>query len=142
MVAMTHAPLSQPDSSGSIALALFNIQSGCNGGLEAFLGVMDQLGADIGFLLETKSTGGIYTGHSSGYNVLATLLSSGGIALFWRGNDLYKVKETQIWGPKVISLHLMLGALSWDATSHPPTWKLWRVLTRPGASAQSGLIPS
>jgi hypothetical protein len=58
--------------------------------------------------------GGIYTRHSLGYNVLAstsTLLSSGGIALFWRGNNLYKVKEMQIWGPNIISLHLMMGSI-------------------------------
>jgi hypothetical protein len=71
------------------------------------------LGVDIGFLAETKLTGGIYTRHLLGYNVLAstaTLLSSGGIALFWRGNILYKVEETRVWGPNVISLHLMMGA--------------------------------
>jgi hypothetical protein len=75
---------------------------------------MDQLGADIGFLLETKLMGGIYTRQSLGYNVLAptaTLSSSGGIALFCRGNNLYKVKETQLWGPNVISLHLMMGSI-------------------------------
>jgi hypothetical protein len=73
---------------------------------------MDQLGVDIGFLVETKLMGGIYTRHLSGYDVLAltaTLPSSGGIALFWRGNGLYKVKETRVWGPNVISLHLMMG---------------------------------
>jgi hypothetical protein len=112
MVAGTRAPPSQPDGSGSVAFALFNIRSGRNRGLEAALRVMDQLGVDIGFLVETKLTGGIYTWHSLGYNVLAstaTLSSSGGIALFWRGNILYKVKETRVWGPNVISLHLMMG---------------------------------
>jgi hypothetical protein len=34
-------------------LLCFNIQSGRNGDLEAALRVMDQLGVDIGFLLET-----------------------------------------------------------------------------------------
>jgi hypothetical protein len=113
MVAVTHAPPSQPDGSGSVALASFNIRSGRNGGLEAALRAMDQLGVDIGFLVETKLTGGIYTRHLSGYDVLALtvmLSSSGGIALFWRGNVLYEVKETRVWGPTVISLHLMMGA--------------------------------
>jgi hypothetical protein len=113
MVAVTRAPPSQTDGSGSIALALFNIRSGRNGGLEAALRAMDQLGVDIGFLVETKLTGGIYTRHSSGYDVLAltaTLPSSGGIALFWRGNASYEFKETRVWGPNVISLHLMMGA--------------------------------
>ena len=83
---------SRTEGSGSVALASFNIRSGRNGGLEAALRAMDQLGVDIGFLMETKLTGGIYTRHSSGYNVLAlnaTSSSSGGIALFWRGNILY-----------------------------------------------------
>jgi hypothetical protein len=112
MVAVTRAPPSQPDGSGSVALALFNIQSGCNGGLEVALRAMNQLGVDIGFLVETKLTGGIYTWHSFGYNVLASTAkssSSGGIALFWRGNISYDVKETRVWGPNIISLHLMMG---------------------------------
>jgi hypothetical protein len=113
MVAVTHALPSRPDGSGSITLTLFNIQSGHNGGLEAALRAIDQLGVDIGFLVETKLTGGSYTRHSLGYNVLALTASSsssGGIALFWRGNILYEVKETRVWGPNVISLHLMMGA--------------------------------
>ncbi len=57
--------------------------------------------------------GGIFTRHLSGYNVLAldaTSSSSGGIALFWRGNILYEVKEMRIWGPNIISIHLMMGS--------------------------------
>jgi hypothetical protein len=72
---------------------------------------MDQLGVDIGFLLETKLTGGIYTRYSSSYSVLAstaTLVQQGGIALFWRGNDLYEVEEMQIWGANLISLQLRM----------------------------------
>jgi exonuclease III len=114
MVAVTGVcPPSQPDGSGSATLALFNIQSGRNRGIEAALRAMDQLGVDIGFLLETKLTEGIYTWHLSGYNVLAfnaMLSSSGGIALFWSGNILYEVKETWIWGPNIISMHLMMGS--------------------------------
>jgi hypothetical protein len=75
---------------------------------------MDQLGVDIGFLLETELTGGIYTHYSSGYSVLAltaTLVWQRGIALFWRGNNLYEVEETQIWGTNIISLHPMMGAI-------------------------------
>lgn len=105
---------SRTEGSGSVALALFNIRSGRNGGLEAALRAMNQLGVDIGFLMETKLTGGIYTRHSSGYDVLAstaTSSSSGGIALFWRGNISYEVEETRIWGPNVISLHLMMGSI-------------------------------
>jgi hypothetical protein len=115
MVAVTRAcPPSQPDGSGSVALDFFNIQSGHNGDLEAALRAMDQLGVDIGFLLETKLTWGIYIRHSSGYDVLALtamLSSSGRISLFWRGINSYKVKEMQIWGPNVIYLHLMTGSI-------------------------------
>jgi hypothetical protein len=97
MLAVTGlCPPSRPDGSGSVALASFNIQSGRNGGIEAALRAMEQMGIDIGFLLETKLMGRIYTRHSLGYDVLAsnaTLSSSGGIALFWRGNILYEVKE-------------------------------------------------
>ena len=72
---------------------------------------MDQMGVDIGFLLETKLTGGIYTRYSTEYSVLASSATSvrqGGIALFWRGNNSYKVEETQIWGANVISLQLRM----------------------------------
>jgi hypothetical protein len=110
MVAVTGVcPPSQTDGSGSVALASFNIRSGRNGGIEAALRAMDQLGVDIGFLLERRLTGGIYTWHLLGYDVLAlntTLSSSGGIALFWRDNISYEVEETRIWGPNVISMHL------------------------------------
>jgi hypothetical protein len=61
--------------------------------------------------LETKLTGGIYTCYSSGYSVLAssaTLVRQGGIALFWRGNNLYEVEEMQIWGANVFSLQLKM----------------------------------
>jgi hypothetical protein len=61
MVVVPRAPPSRPDVSGSVALASFNIQSGCNGGMEAALRAMDQLGVDIRILVETKLTEGIYT---------------------------------------------------------------------------------
>jgi hypothetical protein len=72
---------------------------------------MGQLGVDIGFLLETKLTVGMYTRYSSRYSVLASTATSvwqGGIALFWRGNNSYEVKETQIWGANIISLQLRM----------------------------------
>ena len=131
-VSQSHLTLTSKETSllpGSVALASFNIRSGRNGGLEAALRAMDQLEVDIGFLMETKLTGGIYTRHSSGYDVLAsnaTSSSSGGIALFWRGNISYEVEETRIWGPNVISLHLMMGAtrfLSWGVISPRTTWR-------------------
>jgi hypothetical protein len=76
MVAATGALPSQTDGSGSISFASFNIRSGRNGGLEGALRAMDQLGVDIGFLLETKLTGGFYTRYSSRYSVLASTATS------------------------------------------------------------------
>jgi hypothetical protein len=69
---------------------------------------MDQLGVDIWFLVEAKLTDDIYTQFLSGYKVAASttpLARQGGIALFWRSNNLYKIKETKVWGPNVISMH-------------------------------------
>jgi hypothetical protein len=115
MVAVTSALPSRPVGSGSIAFALFNnIRSSRNGGVEGALRAMDQLGVDSGFLLETKLTGEIYSRYCSGYSVLvltATSVRQGRIALFWRGNNLYEVEETKIWGANIISLHLMMGAI-------------------------------
>jgi hypothetical protein len=76
---------------------------------------MDQMGVDISFLIEIKVTGGICTTFSSGYEVFASTAISvwqGGIALLWRGNNLYEVEEMQNWEPNVISLHLMMGDIS------------------------------
>ena len=61
MVAVTRAPSARPADSGSAVLTLFNIGSGRNGGLESALRAMDNLGVDLGFLVETKLTGGVYT---------------------------------------------------------------------------------
>ncbi len=129
MVAATGTLPSQPDGSGSVSFASFNIQSGHNGGLEGASRAMNQLGVDIGFLLEFKLTGGIYTRYSSGYSVLAltaTSVRQGRIALFWRSNNSYKVKETQIWGVNIISLQLRMDNIQFFVVRcyiPPPTWK-------------------
>jgi hypothetical protein len=60
-------PPSQVGGSGSIAVASWNICNGRNGGLESTLRAMEAMGIDIGILLETKVTGGIYTRFLSGY---------------------------------------------------------------------------
>ncbi len=47
-----------------------------------------------------------------GYNVFASNAVSvrqGGIALFWRDNDLYEIKESKICGPNVLSFKLVTG---------------------------------
>ncbi len=66
---------------------------------------MEGMGIDLGILLETKVTDGIYTQKSSGYSVAALNAPSahqGGIALFWQPNILYVVEDWQIWGPNVL----------------------------------------
>jgi hypothetical protein len=86
---------SRADGSGSIAVAMYNIHSGCNGGLESALRAMEGMGIDLGILLETKVTDGIYTQKSSGYLVTALNAPSahrGEIALFWQPNKSYMVE--------------------------------------------------
>ncbi len=139
MVAATGASPSRPDGSGSVSFASFNIRSG---GLEGALRAMDQLGVDIGFLLETKFTGGIYTCYSSGYSVLASAATSvpqEGIALFWRGNISYEVEEMRIRGANVISVQLRMDNVQFFVVGcniRPPSdletltdieqaWKAW-----------------
>jgi hypothetical protein len=94
-------------------MASYNVQSGCNGGLESALRAMKLMGVDFGVLLETKLTKGGYTRWSSGYYVRATHAPSawqGGISLFWRASDLYEVEEVELHGPNVLSFQLVSGA--------------------------------
>jgi hypothetical protein len=86
MVEMEPCTPSQADGSRSIAVATYNNHSGRNGGLESALRVMEGMGVDLGILLETKVTNGIYTQTLSGYSVATSNAPSahqGGIALFW-----------------------------------------------------------
>ena len=61
MVVTVPCTPSRADGSGSIAVATYNIRSGWNRGLEFALRAMDGIGADLGILMETKVTDGIYT---------------------------------------------------------------------------------
>ena len=54
------------------------------------------MGIDLGVFLETKLTGGIYTRNLSESSVLVSndpSVHQGGIALFWRANKAYNVKD-------------------------------------------------
>ena len=110
---------SQADGSGSIAVATYNICSGRNGGLESALRAMDGIGADLGILMETKVTDGIYTRKSSGYSVVRFLNApsahQGGIALFWRPNKSYLVEDWRIRGPNVLTFMLVTGSCQFFA---------------------------
>jgi hypothetical protein len=109
-------PPLQAKGSGSFTIVSYNIQSGCNGGLESALQAMKFMGVDCGVFLETKLTKGIYTRWSSGYNVRSTHAPSkwqGGISLFWRACETYEIKEVEICGPNMLSFQLVLGATRW-----------------------------
>jgi hypothetical protein len=106
-------PPSRAEGSGLFTMASYNIQSGCNGGLESALRAIKLMGFDFGVLLEMILTKGVYTRWSSGYHVQATHAPSawqGGISLFWRASDLYEVEEVELHGPNVLSFQLVLGA--------------------------------
>ena len=120
-------PPSRADGSGSIAVASYNIRSGRSGGLESALRAMEAMGVDLGVLLETKLTGGIYTRFSSGYSVVASDAASahqGGITLFWRPNKSYEVEDWRVRGPNVLSFVIVTGgrgSMPWDVTSRRTT---------------------
>jgi hypothetical protein len=100
------------EGSGLFTMALYNIRSGCNAGLESALQAMKLMGVDFGVLLEKKLTKGVYTRWSSGHHVRATHAPSawqGGISLFWRASDLYEVEEVEMRGPIVLSFLLVSG---------------------------------
>jgi hypothetical protein len=99
-------PPSQTDGSGSIAVASWNVRNGCNGGLESALRAMEAMDVNLGILMETKVTGGIYTQNLSGYFVVASDAPSahqGGIAFFWQANKMYEVEDWHIRGPNMLS---------------------------------------
>jgi hypothetical protein len=75
---------------------------------------MATTGVDCGVFTETKITDNIYMQFSLGYNVFASNAVSvwqGGIALFWRDNDLYEVEESKIRGLNVLSFKLVMGKM-------------------------------
>jgi hypothetical protein len=112
MVSMVLDAQSQADCCKPFAVALYNICSGQNGGLESALRAMAEMDIDFGILVETNITAGIYTCFSSSYNVFASnavSIRQGGIALFWKPNKLYEIKEWQTCGPNVITFVVVLG---------------------------------
>jgi hypothetical protein len=111
---------------GASLLRLRCITSGQNGGLESALRAMAEMGIDFGILMETKITEGIYTRFSSGYNVFASnavSVQQGGIALFWKPNKLYEIKERRTRGPNNITFVVVSGGKRYYAVGCyiPPT---------------------
>ena len=118
MVQTAQRTPSRADGSRSIAVASYNIRNGRNGGMESALRAMEALGIDLGILMETKVTGGIYTQFSSGYNVVASEAASahqGGIALFWRPDKSYEIEDWRVRGPNVISFVIVTGSARYYA---------------------------
>jgi hypothetical protein len=114
MATMARQPPSRADGRGSFSVATYNVRCGRNAGLESALRAMAATGVDLGIFTETKVTDGVYTRFSSGYNVTAsnaTSVSQGGIALFWRDNELYEVEEVAMHGPNVLTFELVTGEM-------------------------------
>jgi hypothetical protein len=87
---------------------------------------MEAMGVNLGILLETKLTGGIYTQNLSGYSVVTSDTPSthqGGIALFWQANKTYEVEDWRICGPNVLSFVIVTGSQRFYAVGCyiPPT---------------------
>ena len=111
---MARRPPSRADGRGSFSVATYNVRCGRNAGLESALRAMAATGVDLGIFTETKITDGVYTRFSSGYNVTASNAVSacqGGIALFWRENELYEVEEVATRGPNVLTFELVTGQM-------------------------------
>ncbi len=73
---------------------------------------MAEIDIDSRIPVETKITAGIYTCFLSGYDVFApnaVSVQQGGIALFWKQNKLYEIKEWWKHGPKVITFAVVSG---------------------------------
>jgi len=114
MATMADRPPSRADGRGSFSVATYNVRCGRNAGLESALRAMAATEVDLGIFTETKITDSVYTRYSSGYNVTATnavSASQGGIALFWRDNELYEIKEVAPRGPNVLTFELVMGQI-------------------------------
>ena len=89
---------------------------GRSGGLETTLRALRQGNVDVGFLQEKKLTQGIHTRHDVGYGVWAAEVESryrGRVAVFWRAAKVWKVKNTDILGPNMVSFLLTSGERRW-----------------------------
>jgi hypothetical protein len=112
MVLLVLDAQSRADCCKSFVVALYDIRSGQNGGLESALRAMAEMDIDFRILVETKITTGIYTHFSSSFNVFASntvSVQQGGIALFWKPKNLYEIEEWRMCRPNVITFTVVLG---------------------------------
>ena len=121
MATMADRPPSRADGRGSFSVATYNVRCGRNAGLESALRAMAATEVDLGIFTETKITDSVYTRYSSGYNVTATnavSASQGGIALFWRDNELYEIEEVVPRSPNVLTFELVTGQIRYFVVVH------------------------
>ena len=71
---------------------------------------------DVGFLQENNLTQGIHTQHGAGYDVWkmdAYSRHQGVFTVVWRAAKVWQGECMSIFGPNVVSVLLMLGAVLW-----------------------------
>jgi hypothetical protein len=112
---LSPVPLSR-HVSHPIHLATFNIVSGSTFRLKAALRALSDINIDIALLTETKITTDAYPHHYADYTIHATTAVSrhqGGVALCWRTNSSFLVEGISLFGPNVLSFHLVSGRRRW-----------------------------
>ena len=90
----------------------YNIQNGCNGGLESALHGMAHANIDLGLLKETLVTGGVYAWDSTGLFVVASDSLSHhhrGVAIFYKYSPCFAVKYQKQHDLNVIRFQLVKG---------------------------------
>ena len=99
-----------------IHLYRYKIRSGQTGGIDSDMCAMEQVNIDLGFLFDTKITGGINTGPSPEYNMLVLEVHGkhqGGIEILFRNSPHWKIKAYQSFGTHVLSFQLVMGCKRW-----------------------------
>jgi hypothetical protein len=102
-----------PGGGGAFTLAAWNIRCGRNAGLTSAAKGLEQMGAGLAVVTETKITDDRYTRLASGYKILASKAAShnqGGIALLWKENHQgFEVELAKIVTPNLLTFQLVTG---------------------------------
>ena len=89
----------------TIQFGTYNIRNIRNGKLESALRSMSQANLYLVISQETKLTGGVYTGGSAGYSVVATdvlIQHHNRVAVFYWPSPQYAVEAIEQFGPNVV----------------------------------------
>ena len=105
---------SQPEGSGTFAIATWNIRSGRGTGLAAAAKGLRQMGVGCAVLTETKLTDDWYPKFVSGYRVISSKAASphqGGVALIWKESEDqgFLVEAAHIVSPNILTFQLITG---------------------------------